>query len=229
MQEKQFIEAINQLKEIKPRQEWVILAKHQLFEKAEKKPGFADIIATLIYQNQKRMAYSLATVAFAIFGMFGFAQYTMPGDLLFSVKKITEQSQSPFDIAAKRFDDLALIVKENRQQNMAPAITELQASIVGATQKIIKDQGNKVSMKEIVLEVKKLEEIKKQSAVLGVDLGFSQGEIDNIIAQLVEREIDNLKEATLTNEQKENLVEAEVLFGEQNYSGALEKILLIDN
>jgi len=249
MTEKQLISQIKQLKEIKPREEWVIFVKNQIVgTQAEvvKKPSFGERFAGILeilpsLFLQRKLAYAFSTVLLIAAGLFGFAQYTVPGDLLFSVRKATEQSQTTllgadqlkhnFEVANKRLQDLTQIVQNNRTQNVAPAISEFKASIADVAKNLIQNASDKKSIRDIAVEAQKLEEIKKQGQTLGVDLGETEEimELDSVLAELVEREITNLAEITLTEDQQKTLDEAKVLFEGKNYSDALEKILEINN
>ena len=176
-------------------------------------------------------------------GMFGFAQYTMPGDVLFSVKKLTEQSQTAlvsqedqlknnFEIASRRLDDLTQVVKGNRTQNIAPAIKEFQASISEATKNLVASIGQKdsQSIKDIAQQIKKIEENKKELQTYGVDLEATQEskDLNDALAPLVQREIEDLEKTTLTEEQLETIQKIKDLYAEGKYSDALEEILMIN-
>jgi len=141
------IEKFKKLNEIKPRQEWVVFAKSQILGeteiKAEKALTVLDIIKGSIFQ--KKTAFAFATVMTVMLGVFGFAQNTLPGDALFTVKKMTEQSQAALlgassvknslDTLDKRTQDLARAVKDNKEANISSAVTEVKQSIVEATKK----------------------------------------------------------------------------------------------
>lgn len=245
MEETKLINKLKELQQIKPRKEWVFLVKNQIL--AEPKParkesifGILSFLPALIYQ--RKLAYVFATLLFVMVGMFGFAQYTMPGDMLFSVKRMTEQSQTAFvspenqlknnfEIASRRLDDLTQVVRDNRMSNIAPAIREFQASISEATKNLIGSIGQKdsQSMKDVALQIKKIEDNKKELQTLGVDLGATQEskDLNNALAPLVQREIDDLEKTTLTEEQQKALEEIKVLYAEGSYSEALEEILTI--
>ncbi len=236
MNEKQLIEAIRELKEIKPRQEWVSLVKSQILP--NKTWSIGNILTYLPQINeQRRLAYAFATLVFIIVGMFGFAQYTVPGDLLFSVKKITE-SQDPFQIAYNRSEELVQILKENKTQNIAPAVGEFKASISGAAKDLVlsltqdpKVTPNKKSLKEIAAEVKKIQDNQKQLETLGIDISKTEEakEYDNALASLVKNQIEDLEKSTLAESQQKALIQAKDLYSQQKYSDALEEILLINN
>src|SRR3989344_1453251 len=112
--EKELILKLQTLKDIKPRQDWVVFAKREILggnkitikaSYKEKFLGVLDFLPALTYQ--RKLTYAFATLLLIMVGTLGFAQYTMPGDLLFSVKKVTEQSQA------------ALSGQTNLRQNMA--------------------------------------------------------------------------------------------------------------
>lgn len=243
MQEKQLINKLKELQQIKPRKEWVVLVKNQIL--AEPKPAFAEsfgvankqtfgllsFLPALIYQ--RKLAYAFATLLFVIVGMFGFAQYTVPGDALFSIKKLTEQSQPALEIVIRRSDDLVQVVKNNQMANIAPAIREFQASISQATKNLVADidKNDLKSIKDIALQVKQIQDNKKQLQTLGVDLGATQEskDLNDALAPLVQREIDDLEKITLTEEQLSTLQEIKDLYAEGKYFDALEEILMLNN
>lgn len=252
MNEKQLIEAIRKLDEIKPRKEWVVFAKSQIFEDiaerkvlkksflAEKMSGVLDVFSVLTHQ--RKLAYAMATLAFMIAGVFGFAQYTVPGDLLFSVKRATEQSQTVFtggnnlknslENYDRRVQDLVRVVKENRESNIPSAISEAKASMAGAVKSltVAVTQKNK-NIKEIALEIKKIEENKKQLKTLGIDISATEEtkELDDALAPLVESEIKDLEEISLTEKQQEEIGVIKELYDNGKFVEALEEILLISN
>jgi hypothetical protein len=255
MEETKLINNLKKLQQIKPRKDWVILAKNQILnpyvetpviKQEEKKEtigilSFFPAVASLIYQ--RKLAYAFATLLFMMIGMFGFAQYTMPGDMLFSVKKLTEQSQTAlvsqenqlknnFEIASRRLDDLTQVVKDNRTQNIAPAIKEFQASISEATKNLVAtiEQKDSQSIKDIVSQIKKIEDNKKELQTYGVDLEATQEskDLNDALAPLVQREIEDLEKITLTEEQLETMQKVKDLFTDGKYSDALEEILMIN-
>lgn len=252
MTEKQLILKIKQLNEIKPRKEWVVFAKSQIFESvavkkvskksffAEKMSGVLDIFSILTHQ--RKLAYALASLALMVVGAFGFAQYTMPGDLLFSVKKVTEQSQTALtggnnlknslENYDRRVQDLVRVVKEKRENNIPSAISEVKASMAGAVKSLTVAVTQKSkNIKEIATEIKKLEDNKKQLQTLGIDISTTEGtkELDNVLAPLVGSEIKSLEKASLTEEQQVELDAIKEFYNNRKFAEALEGILLISN
>lgn len=245
MTEKQLIEKLNGLREIKPNQEWVVLTKKSIlgsetiFEKIDLKDRVLRARDIIIAMNYKaKLAYSFAALLLAVVGTVGAAQRAVPGDVLFSVRKATEKIQTAFanndaskynfEIANKRLEDLVLVVKDNRTQNLAPAISEFQASIADATKNLVaytrKNPGN---IKEIADQIKKI----KENSVLLDKIGGSDvvTTSDNLYKAIVGEEIKALEKITLTEDQQKTLTKIKELFDAGKYSDAFEKILTISN
>lgn len=238
--QKQVIEQIKELKTIKPRPEWVVLAKSQVFngepvERVIQNPVRKASIFGVIKSSvlHRKLAYSFVTLAFIFVGLVGFAQHTMPGDLLFPIKRITEQSQAALtgqtaskQSAAtlnKRINDLALAAKEGRKSNIPSTISEInnQAS------ELTKDfKNNLITDQETVKEI--AASLKTLADVPGADL-TDIPEVKDLYQVVVENQIADLEEATLTEEQAEALVQVKAFYEEERYIEALEKILMINN
>lgn len=239
--------SIRQLKEIKPRQEWVSLLKSQILNPAqasqivehtdiftaERKANIWDLVSGVMHQ--KKFAYASATFVFLVVAFLGFARYTMPGDVLYPIKKVAEQQiQTPLKIAYNRSEELMKIVKENKTQNLAPAITEYKASISDAVKNLtnaLTAQDDKQAVAQVIAEVKKIQENQMQLETLGVDMGGTDemSELNEMLSQIVENQIADLSESTLTDDQLMILSEATSLYEEGSYSEALEKIMEISN
>jgi len=238
MTEKQLIAKIKELQQIKPSNDWVVLTKKQILGEEKPVPVFSFISFIREIQKGERFVFqhkpAFATfLVFAIlFGLFGFAQNSVPGDTLFSVKKITEKSQTVFisekgqpkhdlELANRRLDDLAKIAEANQTQKLTSAINEYQESVSKAAESLAEAE-----VKEVVSEIKKLEEKTEKVKSLGIEIGESE-EWDNALAEITEREVEDLEARTLTEEQEEVLVEVKEDCGAENYSDALIKILTL--
>jgi len=240
MTEKELIKQLKTLKEIKPRKEWALLLKSEILnakyaeQKIAVKPAtkaWSILELFPLFNYQKKLVYAFATLCFFVVGIFGFAQYTMPGDLLFPVKKITEQTQTPLQVAYNRSEDLVQIIKENKTQNLDSAILEFKTSVTDAaktiTQNLVKN-NDKESIKVVMAEVKKIQDNQEQMKTLGVNIGDTK-ELDDVLALIVQEQIDSLNESTLTEKQEEALKGITELYEQEKYSDALEQILLISN
>jgi len=239
--QKQLIESLKQLKEIKPRQEWAVLLKSQILaekqvdmkvpERQARMVGIMDVISSVFFQ--RKLAYAFASVLFLVIGVFGFANYTVPGDLLFPVKKIAEQSQAALsgqtllkqDVATlnNRINDLAQVAKDGRKDNIPSAISEINAN-VSQLAKNLKDNptNDPQTMKAIANSLKVLADVP------GTDLTANPA-VRDLYQTVVHSQIADLEKTTLTDGQREALAQAEGLYNQGKYTDALEKILLINN
>jgi len=227
MTEKELIGEIRKLRQIRPSQDWVSLTKIQILGDVEVRPQ-------PFYFPFFKPAYA-GLIVVVLFGLFGFAQNSLPGDILYPIKKITEKSQAVFvsekelpkynlEIANKRLDELNEIAQTNQVKKLASAISEFQTNMSEAAKSLAKVKGQDVE--KIVAQTKKLEENKKKvENVLATKIETE--EFDSALSQLVEREIKTLESQTLTEEDESLFEEAKADFSAGNYSQALEKILIL--
>jgi len=222
MTEKELIGKIRELRQIQPKKDWVILTKSQILGDVEVSPK-----PFLFF----RPAYAGLIGLIVIFGLFALVQNSLPGDFLYPIRKITEESQAFFlseeerpafqlKLANERLEDLTKVPAKN----LSPALNEFQTQISQAAKKIAKTKNPDV--KEIIEETKKFQENREKIEALGIVVGETE-ELKNALAKLVEREIRDLENRTLTEEQKEILFLAKENFEAGNYSQALEKLLIL--
>jgi len=223
--EKQLINSLKQMKEIKPRKEWVFSLKSQILSEPAFAKGFGeakqisilDILSSVFFQ--RKLAYAFAVVLFLVVGVFGFATYTVPGDLLFPVKKIAEQSKA------------ALTAQPELKQNVADLKTKISELAKNLNANSLKDPQ---TAKEVADEVQKIKQLQTKTFadVQGTadekSLNDALASVNNVLAPLVQNEINDLQKTTLTDDQKNALAQAEDLYSQGKYTDALEKILLIN-
>lgn len=253
----QLIESLKQLKGIEPRKEWAILLKSQILAEKQaeavvsaQKVSIFDVISNwnrllhscnsaelskfqISNSFSRRLAYAFAVVFFLIIGVFGFAEYTMPGDLLFPIKKIAEQSQASLtgqtalqqDVAnlSSRINDLAQVAKDGRKDNIPSAISEINAN-VSVLAKSLRD--NPVNDPQTIKDI--ANSLKTLADVPGTDLSGNP-DVRGLYQTIVQSQIADLGKTTLTDDQKNALAEAEDLYNQGKYIDALEKILLIND
>jgi len=228
MKEKELISQLQQLRQIEPSKDWVISTKNQVLGESPKftlfpylKPAFAGLVCV-----------------FVLFGLFGFAQSSVPGDFLYSFKKIAEKSRTIFvseqelpqtslELANKRLEELTKIAEANQVKKLTPAIIEFQASLSEAARSLSRMEATSsdpIAIKKIVEETKKLDE-KKQlvEEALGVVFGGEEfDELQEVSEKLeVKMVIDDLETRTLNEEQAEILNRMKELAKEGKYSEAL--------
>jgi len=234
MDEKELIRQLKVLREIKPRKDWVVLTKSRILD--EGLEAVPKRYTSLFFGY--KLAWAPVISVLIIIGLFGFAQNTVPGDFLFSVKKVTESVQVGFTsqaekpnvhlkLANKRLEDLSKIT---RADQLAPTIEEFQDSFAQAAEELAKIDVNVTSsdpmfVRELANQMQELEKNKKEVRACGIEVGDTE-KLENIIIAYL---IKDLESRTLTEEDQELLEEAKIYYEAGNYSGALEKIWILSN
>lgn len=228
MEERELISKIRELRQIKPNRDWVALTKSQILgEEINQR-------RVLIF----RPVYAGLIFVFVLFGIFSFAQNSLPGDLLYPIKKLTEKSQAVFvseeekpkvqlELANKRVEELKKIAETNQVQKLAPAIKEVKNSVSQATKNLIKsEKTNKDTVDKIVNLKKNLEKAENTltTMVLTEEEKENLQEVEKGYAEML---IKDFEKRTLTEEQENLLAEAKEDFENSDYSSALEKLLLL--
>jgi len=238
MTEKDLITKIKELRQIKPRKDWVLLTKSQIFGLEDANRDRVSVFAVL---RGMVLQPRMAPVFLVIFGLFisclSFAQNSLPGDLLYPIKKITEQTQKPFvpekefniKIVNNRLDDLASVAQSNSTKNLAPAINEYKASVSEVAKNLVKDETKKNpnELKKIVKEVQSIEKKTTEVKSLGVEIGENI-ELDSALVELIKLQVQDLEKRTLTQEQIKSIGDIKADIEAEKYSDALEKILQIN-
>ena len=243
MNQRNLIKKIQTLKQIEPEKDWVVLTKRQIvgFEDIQMKPGFTDqvleVFQVLPGFNYKLALATIIAVIAVLGGTIGFSQAALPGDLLYPVRKLVDKTGYLFvtkedqpklglEVANKRLEELSIIAQNNQSKNLAPAINEFKQSTIEAAGKLKIVNGSPKLTREIVKETEKLRENKEKIEALGVVVGDNE-ELAQALSQLVEREINDLNDRSLTDDQKQILEQAKQDFEAGNYGKALEGILLL--
>ena len=231
MEDSKLIFKLQQLKQIKPRKEWAVLVKNQIFENnisdVTSKATYASLLPNIFKAYfGKRLVYSLATLLFIISGVVGFVRYGVL-NVKVSQKSIASLSstESPLknsDVEELKLKSQNLInVTKNKPQDFALAIKEIKTAANNLTEAIEK---NPKLAGEVAMEVK------NNGTLLSI---VSETELeqasDALYKVIDEQMIKDLEKTTLTEDQKITFDEAKNLFEQAKYSDALEKILLINN
>lgn len=232
MTEKQLIGRIRELRRIQPRKDWVFSLKSRILGEDQ------NLHRALVFDW--RLFYKPALVgvsALVLLGLFVSAQNSLPGDFLYSIKKITERGQAIFvseegkpkaqlELVNKKLEELNQIVQNNEVKKLAPAISELQANVSEAA----KNLANIGSVdKETVDLIKKFEENKiKVEKVLAAKILSEETKesLDKVWAEIL---IKDLAGRSLTERQELLLTGAKEDFELGNYDLALEKIWFASN
>ena len=229
MIENDIIYQIRELRSIKPREEWVFLTRQRIFDIKKERIFIMSFFQNLV---QLKMVYALVLVGIFV-STFGFAQNSLPGDFLFSFKRITEDSRVVFvsqeaksknnlDLVNKRLDELTEITEKNKVSNLAPAINEVERSIT----KVAKDLKKTKPSVAVVSEIKNIERKTTDIKSLGVEIG--EEEFDAVLIEKIRNEADRLEAEDLTEEEVNILKEVKQNIDEEKYAQAWESILTIE-
>ncbi len=229
MTEKELIGKIQELRQIKPRKDWVLSNKAMILGPSTGLRA-SESTGLFFFPYFKPALVSLVSV-FVLVGLFGFAQNSLPGNFLYSIKKITEKSQAlfvsdkgktefSFNLADKRLEELTKIAENNQVKNLPQAINEVQASISEAVKNL--SNSSDTQMLEKLAELGK----NKQNAEQILATQIDSEELDNAYKSLTENLIKDLETRTLTEEKQEILSQMKELFEAGNFQQALELYLV---
>ena len=247
-----FIKKLKELKQVKPDENWVFLTKAEILnqeqaqqiQRAKLSPGAKlTILANELSSFAKSLIFrpAFATISaiglFFLLGTFGFAQNSLPGDLLYPVKKITERinPKPQLELTEQRLKELSKITEANQVKNLAFALEEYETSKIKAGQEVVisikeskTEQEAVIIAKKAALQLKAINDKEKEVlATLGIELEKEDQESENTEKIIVELLIKDLNSQTLTEDQQEILEQAEELMENQEYQEALVKILLL--
>ena len=232
--ETELIQKIKELKGIETKKEWVFLTKKEILGDEFSVPRIFRVFENIL---SYKYALSSLIVIFLAGGVFVSAQQALPGDLLYPIKKATEKARLVFapeeqqpniqlEYANERLESLVKAAKEKKVEKLAPLIEEYQANISEAAKSL--GEVKKTEVKKIVEKTKQIEENKKKAESLGVVIEEPK-ELNNALAKLVETQIKDLEQNSLSPEQEKIFEEVRKDYKEGKYSQALEKILILSN
>ena len=239
MTDKELIKKIKTLNKIEPDKDWVILSKQRILgeEYRKEKMTWNEFFRILNLFINHKLVFSSLTLIVILFGVFGFAQNSVPGDLLYPVKKTAEQTQKVFvdekslnvKIVNNRLEDLEKVAKNNSVKNLPVAINEYQASVSKIASVIVKDEikSNPEEIKKIVKDVKSIENKEKEIKSLGIEIEENI-DLDSALVELIKAQVNELEQKKLLPEQIKALEQIKSDISNGNFSDALEKILLIN-
>lgn len=266
MTETELLKHLKELKQIKPNSEWVALTKSRIFIGAENlefvqpsvRPAAMSLrnmlsVFNIFHPSWRPIAAPIISFA-VLFGIFSFAQVTVPGDLLYPIKRAAEatqinlaaEDQKPkihLEFANKRLEESISIAQSGKIKTLnQSAITEFQANINEAAKNLssIKEPQNHPGIvKDVIVQAKKIKENKARlEAVLAdtddgklvqLDQLDQLVQLDNALAELTEKEIQALEKRILTEEQENDFADIKKDYEAGDYGSALEKLLLINN
>jgi len=252
MDEKELTTKLSLLKNIKPRENWVIFAKTRILADsktlipADTKLMTADaesrgnwigqVFETIsFFRYMAKPAYVLPLLLVFVLGgvTLQASKNSLPGDALFSVKSVIEKAtMSNLELAQKRMGDLKTIAQENNVRNLSETIKEFKENVgeVSRNVALLVDKGPGKAL-QAGMELVQLQKDKAAiEQILGTALdGDTAQELKSATKYLVENELEDLLTRTLTDEQKELLEAGIIAYQAENYELALEMVWKISN
>jgi hypothetical protein len=242
MDEAQIVQKIQELKEIKPRKEWVVSTKSQILGEARQ-----PIWRVFIPQPEFRLQPALV-IPFIILLLIG-------GSLLGLLKNSDHpvislnpnfSVQNPefyLNLAEAKLDEVKKIAQEDQDEKILQTIQETSVIIKKAAESLPVESKNAAETEKIVKKVasinKKMREVQE---TLGTKVGeeevktltektaqLLENSIENTTAKLVESLITATERSSLTEAQRELFEEAKIDYQEGRYQEALEKLLELSN
>ena len=244
--EKELINRIRTLKQIKPDSEWVAFAKSRIMghEAIGQQQSLISLILGFTYQY--KIAFAGLALACVAGGTLAVAQGALPGDPLYGVKLVTEkglafvngQDNVPIanlNLAAKRLEEINLASQRNLAKDLAAAFYDYKSAKVAAKKEVavlVKQNPSKAGeiVKQAGIAMKDIDS--KEKAVYGV-LGLEQNATstdDGIEAAsdktIVESLIDYFKgNAALSPDQTNDLAQVKTMYEAGNYGVAVDYYL----
>ena len=200
--EKDLIAKLSRLKKIEPRNSWVIFAKTNIQNEANKGveqklslfkeighlvsyvriPSGIKVLLAGRFLYLERPAYIFAVLAFVVFGGVGYkvSQNSLPGDTLYPVRSAIEKitigsdSSTAFKVAERRLQDLRRVVEGNMVKNLASATEEFNKSVAEVSKGLLALVENEP--KKALQVTRELVQLQKGKAEIEQILGAVIGE-----------------------------------------------------
>ena len=241
MTEKELIKKLKKLQKIEPSQDWVVLTKNQILsdnkDNKVKESFISQFISVFNVRPYLKPAFATALCFCLLFTVFSFAENALPGDLLYSVKKIGEKTKlsltseegrtnAQLELTQRKLNELTIIAEENRGKNLASAVQEVEKAMK-ETAETLKNTLVTAEVREKIEAIEVQKEKVEEILAVKIDSEELDESMNDYYKSLVEQEIKSLEGKTLDTEQETLLNEAKELFGQGDFQQALEKILLL--
>jgi len=232
MTEKELITKLQGLKHIQPDKRWAFSLKTQILGETMVVPVMPAPFRKTLFSSvlnvffRKELAYAFSVLLFVLAGTFGFNNRTLSNDILANLAGWNSKPQeTDFAVAMenfkKRYQDLALIVKEDNKSEIPAALAQVKTAANTLADAVQKDPA---LAKAIALQVK------NNGTLLTIDGQADVKESSDVLYKILDEQmIADLEKTTLTEGQQNQLGVARALYNEGEYAKALEIILLINN
>ncbi|MDD5752958.1 MAG: hypothetical protein PHI45_02660 [Candidatus Pacebacteria bacterium] len=233
MDEFTLIKKLESLKANKPDANWVVLAKSNILSQDFEKQSFS----LFNYLKQSKLVPAFASVLMVLFvAPFIFAQNALPGEKLYTFKKIGEtikyslqqdKSVAQLEQVQVKLGELDRITEqsENQGYKLAAGIKETKQALTKATKDLasVPEPQKAELVGQIVNQITAIEK-KTNAAIMDTDKEYQA-----LYKFFVENEIKEieLRQESLSEEQLKIFNQVKDLFAEEKYSEALEMIYQI--
>lgn len=230
MTDNQIISKLQELKKIKPRAEWVLLVKDQIFTNdangtivngvVANSASHWKFIVNTFNPFQRKLSYTLAALLILFTGALSI-KYFLPNNMDMAQESTgalaVKSNVTTFKVKSQ---SLAEAVKNN-SENLSLAVKEIKDATRNLTNAIAKDPE---TVREVALEVRD-----NKTLLDNIDQEDLRETSDALYKTIDTQMIEDLQKTTLTQEQQVSFDEVKDLYSKGKYYEALEKILLISN
>ncbi len=190
MTDKEVIKKIQELKQIQPRKDWVVLTKGQILGDYRESLSAIKVLRMVFHYKPVLTGIAAVLSVLIVVGVFTVSQNSVPGEPLHSLEKVSEATKENFiseqqkpefylGLAEKRIEELKEVARNNKAKNLSSAIKETTESIKKASESIpLVAQKPEQTAKLI----NKVASIKKGTDDVGKTLGIAVGKKE--VAQL---------------------------------------------
>jgi cytochrome c peroxidase len=243
MEDKELIAKLSYLKQIKPKNDWVLLTRQRIVGQDLQEGRFWAIvkgIGDLVGNYMEKPAVLIPLLACMVAGgvLWQGVAESLPGDTLYPLRSAVEKAPLRFSadeerpirefaLAQQSLADLKMVAEQNKIKNLPSAIQEFEANASKISEGFIatvENQPEKAlqASRQMVQLQKDKSEVER---ILGTRIGEEQEEeVENATKKLVEYEISYLETRSLTEAQKELFESVKALVQEGDYAKALEII-----
>lgn len=226
----ELISKLQQLRQIKPRENWVVFSKNNIFsqEATKSKPNYGEIfsnILRIVFQKKLAYAYALPIILIAVGGLWVVTEDGFNYNN-FNISKNPSISAVSENTIKDNLKDFKLKTQSFVQANQSNPQDVLVATkeVKDATNNLINIvKTNPEAAKAIALDVN------NNKTYLDVAGSNDLKEASNDLYKAIDSQmIEDLKNTTLTDDQKKSFDFIVDLYNQGKYSSALENILLFN-
>ena len=227
MEDQELIQKIKELKQIRPRQNWVFSAKERVFQS---EPQYKSNIL-FSFRNSFQIKLAVSALLVLIVGVLALAQGSLPGEPLYPVKRVTEgiklaftgqnRSMAYLDSADNRVKELNQIAQSNQTSKLPVALQEsanaLNKAATNISPKTIDGQDSSQQVAQVIKKVIDINQnLSQVENKLHIDIpakkvladkasnliqeGTESSTSSYYLAQIVKEEIQSREQTSLTEE-----------------------------